>query len=1412
MRYFKIFIFFIIFTLPLDLFGDLFIIRFRNPNVKYDFLRNSNYHSQVKIVDFSLETVIQNFKQRNNVTLSTEQEDIQIRLSNYVLVEVADEDGKAVLNNLLKKGSIDLIEPNYVISLNSQIGLDKENLLSKQWYLDAIRVRNAWSKAMGQGVIIGVVDTGIDWNHKDLKGRIWINPKEDVNLNGSFEPWPDTIKINGITGDLNGVDDDGNGFIDDVVGYDFVNQSVGNLGDYYEPDPIPTDENGHGTMVAGVIASSINDTGIVGVAPESKIVLLRAFDLSGNAEIKDIASAIVYAALNNIKILNFSFGSHFDSNLLHDAIRFAYSMGCIMVASAGNDGEIVDHFPSDYPEVISVGATTRENKIGRSSNFGQSVDIFAPGYEIFTLDLNNSYKIVNGTSFSAPIVSGVIALMLELNPNLSTTEVITILKATGKRLYQDKKSFGQSMVDANDAVEFVGTSRCEILFPIRFQEIKKEEIKSLKVLYSVFSPLFENYSIELYKNDTVFVKNIILNKKHQSILDSAEIELSSLEEGNYTLKLVATLRNENRLTYATRFYVYSNTSNLGVKNIRLINTFFENRNLPVLITESRLPNYCKVRIYQDSLLINTYLDQFYSTNHSIVLHWDNFENQFFKIVVELTSKVGLKYFDTLEFSSQIPIIQMPIEKKFNILPMAYLFTSAVGLKQIKQKGILINPYKNLQWSDLRYYQFKDSFFVETARYLQPFIPVSIGNTNQDNFDEILTTSYGKTIIFEPPNENNFFDRVIFQSSTDQILWASEFFDLNGDGKDEVVCFNDEGFQVFSWGKEGFKLVSLLSIPDTLGKIGTKPNLRIADLDGDGYLEFVFISTSGYLLIYEFNPITFTFNFEYKLKLEGEVGSFMTCLGKPNNSSNLPVFYILSAQNLIGADFDVENSTIWKVSFLSANGINSYQIQEVMNFWGARVGATPQGIFYRNGINAGNVDGEDGDELLLSLFPNFYILKFDNSIHKWTPILWLPFVYSNGVVLNDFDNDGVKEFGVCFWDGLKFYQLIDDRILTTPVNPDGWIDVNDTVVLQWEPVLNANKYQIYKLKDSQYLFEFFSETENNFISFSKNMISGKTWFYVRAIDTLLNFSPSQFSQSILIFDTLRLMPIKVFASSAEQIYITFSGKLPSQIPLKTFTLFDTVGNIFEINNIIIVNDTNAIAFINKSLPDGEYYIDIDKFRDFYGNYSFPGRFGFKIETQPKYDSLLLFSRFTFVSDNTFEIDFNSELDSSSAINIENYSIIPFGKIERVELTEPNKIFIEISKYPNIFSLGRDFYLILGKIYSRDKTKFVQPPYNSVCITKEASEIENAFVYPNPLKFSDTQVLTIANISSNTKVEIFDYQFQKVGEFYYDRWQGGLQLDLTQINFNFYSGIYYFRLSKEKGGNWITSSLKKFAIIK
>ena len=168
--------------------------------------------------------------------------------------------------------------------------------------------------------------------------------KEDINHNGLFDAWPSTVKKldahgDSVFGDLDGIDEDGNGFVDDVIGYNFVDQASLNYGTSQGRSAAPVDEHGHGTAVAGVMCAQKNNRlGISGIAPKCKLVALRAFDFSGNGEDDDIAAAIVYAADNNVRILNLSFGDVYPSMLQRDAIRYATSKGVLVFASSGNAG------------------------------------------------------------------------------------------------------------------------------------------------------------------------------------------------------------------------------------------------------------------------------------------------------------------------------------------------------------------------------------------------------------------------------------------------------------------------------------------------------------------------------------------------------------------------------------------------------------------------------------------------------------------------------------------------------------------------------------------------------------------------------------------------------------------------------------------------------------------------------------------------------------------------------------------------------------------------------------------------------------------------------------------------------------------------------------------------------------------
>ncbi|MCX7736873.1 MAG: S8 family serine peptidase, partial [Candidatus Kapabacteria bacterium] len=320
------------------------IIKLKQEQSITTIINQLNYSQNINIPYQKFLNINENTK--NNSLLSDTQSKLINELSRYYKIIINSELKDSLINVLHSIPEIENVSENFVYKIESDKIVVNDPLYKNQWYLKTINAEKAWVFANGKDVLVGVVDTGIDFYHPDLINRLWINPKEDLNKNGRFDPWSDTLSINGVYGDFNGVDDDGNGFIDDIIGFDFVNQYNTNIGDWYHFDPIPFDEHGHGTLVSGVIvAEQNNNLGITGIAFGSKLISLRAFDFSGNGQSDNIASAIVYAALNNIKIINLSFGENFYSPILHDAIKFAKSMGCFVVASSGNNGWDRNHYP-----------------------------------------------------------------------------------------------------------------------------------------------------------------------------------------------------------------------------------------------------------------------------------------------------------------------------------------------------------------------------------------------------------------------------------------------------------------------------------------------------------------------------------------------------------------------------------------------------------------------------------------------------------------------------------------------------------------------------------------------------------------------------------------------------------------------------------------------------------------------------------------------------------------------------------------------------------------------------------------------------------------------------------------------------------------------------------------------------------
>lgn len=334
------------------------------------------------------------------------------------------------------------LAPAHAIDLGapSRIQLEKPAAVGvapkDAWGLEAIDVQGAWQYAQGEGVIVAVVDTGIELTNTDLAPNIWINGGE-VGVDSS-----------GRDKASNGVDDDNNGYVDDLNGWDFVAQKA--------PQK---DHHFHGSHVSGIIAASAGPR-VAGVAPKAKLMSLPFMDGAGGGSDVDAAKAFVYAADNGARIINCSWGSYGRNPIIEKAIDYARSKGVLIVAAAGNNGKNTDrqaHCPSSAPSdaILAVGAT--KDASGRRasySNFGQlTVDVAAPGSEIKSTVKTNHYKFMSGTSMAAPHASGVAALVWSLRPELSSAQVKDIImgSVTNSSWWQ-KVSVSSGVINAHSAV------------------------------------------------------------------------------------------------------------------------------------------------------------------------------------------------------------------------------------------------------------------------------------------------------------------------------------------------------------------------------------------------------------------------------------------------------------------------------------------------------------------------------------------------------------------------------------------------------------------------------------------------------------------------------------------------------------------------------------------------------------------------------------------------------------------------------------------------------------------------------------------------------------------------------------------------------------------------------------------------
>ena len=489
----------------------------------------------------------------------------------YRIYNVAIPEGKSVEETVLQLGEstdVEYAEPNYVSEIFYTPPDPSNPLYYLQWPHQVTEIEDAWDTTRGDAnVIIAVIDTGVDYSHPDLVSNIW--------QDGSGNPGKDFVDIYMPAYE--------------ELGYESVAGE-----DYTGEDDDPSDFNGHGTHVAGIIGSAEGDwVGLVGVTHVCKIMPVRAGfsvldpDLgdtpaeqeTGYLENDDIAAAIKYAVDNGASIVNMSFGDTVASQTVRKAIDYALSMNVVLVAAAGNDDSETENYPAAYDDVIAVAATDEFDDKATFSNYGSWVDVSAPGDTIpSTFPLIEryadffGYAYMSGTSMACPYVAGLAGLLKSEYPYATTDEIKTAIQNGADTMAWPGSGHGR--VNCKNAFLLSGipaiVARAYVSGP---EDASVFRGQILKVRGVAWAENFLHYTVEVRANGTgdpwvttgITLENGGLEPVGEGLLATWDISLFPAAQYDVKLTVVDSVSGsvENIVVVAKTVFGYGNINGAG---------------------------------------------------------------------------------------------------------------------------------------------------------------------------------------------------------------------------------------------------------------------------------------------------------------------------------------------------------------------------------------------------------------------------------------------------------------------------------------------------------------------------------------------------------------------------------------------------------------------------------------------------------------------------------------------------------------------------------------------------------------------------------------------------------------------------------------------------------------------------------
>lgn len=1358
---------------------------------------------------------------------STTLETLRRRWSSHDAVQYAQENGTFALDDAPKSERSRPLFAPHVRSSPANVFADSLD------HLDVIRAREA-QEVVGEreGVRIGILDTGIYLRHPDLAGQFWINPAEDVNGNGRFD-----------AADLDSTDADGNGYVDDVIGYDFVDRPGEFLPgefDDRDPDPSPDLQNGfsgHGTLVAGIAAASPGDpdAGVLGVAPRAQIVPLRAFGGDGRGQTDDIAAAIVYAANQGIDVVNMSFGRSRPAPLLREAIEYAFDRGTVFVASAGNNGVDDPHYPSDYPEVLSVVWLAEDGsdipQVSRSQ-FGIGVDVGAPGTNVFTaqfprpqlleetplseIDRENLYANASGSSFSAPQVAGAAALVRSVRPDLSPAAVRETLLDSAADINApgwDHRT-GAGRLDVLAAVADGSAARTEIAAPAHDSGTAGRQ--PMPIIGSSLHPRFSSYRLFYARGTRALDERpnpwtpIIEPVQRRALSDTlARWDVSALQDGEYTLRLVTTLHDGTTVEDRRRIVVDRTPPEL---RIRFLGAGLVGSRWAV-VSDLATDDDTRLRMtVRREGRTHTVESEFRGKRHG--LNWVDERGMGGSMAVSLRAVNASGLTTQMDTSITVPTRSLNtayLRRTATTVPRGRLLPQAPDFDNDGLRELILNQTENGGISDtLRSFEWGPSGFLPTDTLIADVIPRDLGDTDGDGLGELLTQVAFNTLLLEQdstrsplPTTQAFIDST--GRGNESGLIGTLLSDLDGDGNGEIVGNDQTHWKVLEWNGSAYENILQLQNPtspetiDTLqngNRFGTAAALD-GDFDDDGRKDLLVGDRDGDWIVYEST---------------GDASGVLQGRRMARTAWTFATDRVDAGDRFAGGDWDgdgitefITYNTYFRLPLRDGDFEPPLSFYHVWNHTGddayERSFRLPiAGESAGGSLATADFDGDGRDEMAISHPPALYVLDYTRS-DGWQLVFHdddAPTIASRSLTASDFDGDGTPELMAATTGETLVRYRVAQPSLANP--PPQWIEARPTgpssLRLSWR-ASTADSVTVLATSATG-AFDPLATTTDSL--FQRTGIEESRAYALRA---WRNGRASPLSEAKEVRPHAPAQVVEVTVPAPSTIRLRFDEPLSAA----------TVAGQFDLDGRtpadLLFSDARRAVLLRFAAPVTAAVLQWSTVRDASGLPVKTSRV--RIEPPTKRPRTLIVESATVVDSRRVRLVFSDPLSPETARNASNYEITPRGNVESVRFQEatPSQVELRVSDIV-VGATGLETSLTVTAMRSA-KGAALAPDGSTVALNQPAEGLDNVFVYPNPYRAArHGESVTIAGLPREATLRILSPDGRFVREVDVTRnGSGGVEWNLRDQQGELVpSGIYLIRVEAPES----EPVLKKAAVIR